>query len=69
GMEHKCDRLVIYGQGIDGCMAEYMIYKKRSWLHKVPEGISPTYAVLAEPVAVSGRAMDRAHLKPTDLVK
>ncbi|CAF0840152.1 unnamed protein product [Rotaria sp. Silwood1] len=68
GMEHKCDSLVIYGQGIDGCMAEYMIYKKGSWLHKVPEGISPTYAVLAEPVAVSVRAMDRAHLKPTDMV-
>ncbi|CAF4008468.1 unnamed protein product [Rotaria sp. Silwood2] len=68
GMEHKCDKLVIYGQGIDGCMAEYMIYKKGSWLHKVPEGLSPTYAVLAEPVAVSVHAMDRAHLKPTDLV-
>ncbi|CAF1231424.1 unnamed protein product [Rotaria sordida] len=68
GMEHKCDKLVIYGQGVDGCMAEYMIYQKGSWLHKVPEGLSPIYAVLAEPIAVSVRAMDRAHLKPTDLI-
>jgi erythritol/L-threitol dehydrogenase len=68
GMENKCDRLIIYGQGVDGSMAEYMIYQKGSWLHKVPSDISATYAVLAEPVAVAVRAMDRAHLKPNDLV-
>ena len=68
-MEHKCDKLVIYGQGIDGSMAEYMIYQKGSWLHKVPKDLTPTYAVLAEPIAVSVRAMDRAQLNPTDLVK
>lgn len=69
GMEHKCDQLVIYGQGVDGSMAEYMIYQKGSWLHKVPKEISPIYAVLAEPVAVSVRAVDRADLQPTDLVR
>jgi len=69
GMEHKCDKLVIYGQAVDGSMAEYMIYQKGSWLYKVPKDLSPIYAVLAEPVAVSVRAMDRAHLNSTDLVK
>lgn len=67
-MEHKCDKLIIYGQGVDGSMAEYMIYQKGSWLHKVPPELSPTYAVLVEPLAVSLRAMDRAKLQETDLV-
>ncbi|UJR38664.1 hypothetical protein I4U23_031330 [Adineta vaga] len=68
GMEHKCEKLTIYGQGVDGSMAEYMIYQKGSFLHKVPKNMSPIYAVLAEPLAVSIRAMDRASLKETDLV-
>ncbi|CAF1030544.1 unnamed protein product [Rotaria sp. Silwood1] len=68
GMEHKCDKLIIYGQDVDGSMAEYMIYQKGSRIYKVPENVSPTYAVLAESVAFSVRAMDRAHLKTTDLV-
>ncbi|CAF1188964.1 unnamed protein product [Adineta ricciae] len=67
-LEHKCEKLIIYGQGVDGSMAEYMIYQKGSFLHKVPQNISPIYAVLAEPLAVSVRAMDRASLKDTDLV-
>ena len=68
GMEHKCDRLIIYGQGVDGCMAEYMIYQKGSWIHKVPKELSPITAVLAEPLAVCVRAMERAELNPTDFV-
>ncbi|CAF1435392.1 unnamed protein product [Rotaria sordida] len=68
GMDHKCDKLIIYGQDVDGSMAEYMIYQKGSLVHKVPEDLSPTYAVLAEPVAFSIRAIDRAHLKTTDLI-
>ncbi|CAF1546320.1 unnamed protein product [Rotaria sp. Silwood1] len=68
GMEHKCDKLIIYGQDVDGSMAEYMIYQKGSRIYKVPENVSPTYAVLAESVAFAVRAMDRAKLKTTDLV-
>ena len=68
GMEHKCDRLIIYGQGVDGCMAEYMIYQKGSWIHKVPKELSPITAVLAEPLAVCVRAMERAELNSKDFV-
>ena len=62
-MEHKCDKLIIYGQGIDDSMAEYMIYRKGSWLHKVLAELSPTYAVLAEPIAVCERAIESSSLK------
>lgn len=66
---HKCNDLRIYGQALDGAMAEYMAYRKGSFVHRVPDALAdPTHAVFVEPLAVSVHAADRAQFKPYDLV-
>jgi len=66
GKNNKCDTLQIYGQKVNGSFADYMIFTKQSFLHKVPNGISPYIAVLAEPMAVSIHGLDRAQLDSND---
>ena len=62
GGSNKCDNLKIYGQAIDGAMAEFMIYKGEGVIHRVPDGLSAEQAVLAEPLAVSIHAVDQANI-------
>lgn len=60
---NKCDKLRIYGQAVDGACADYMLYRKGSFIYKCPEGMTSYQAVLVEPVAVSVHAMERAKLE------
>ena len=39
GDYHKCDSLALYGQGVHGAMAEFLIVKKGSFVHKVPDAV------------------------------
>lgn len=62
-LPNKCDDLRIYGQAVDGACADYMLYKKGSYIYKCPDGMPAYQGVLVEPVAVSVHAMDRAKLE------
>ena len=42
-----------------GGFAEYMHLTRRSWIFKIPEGLSAEIAVLTEPAAVATRAVER----------
>ncbi|KAJ3416321.1 hypothetical protein HDV05_002261 [Chytridiales sp. JEL 0842] len=70
GGENKCDQLAIFGQKVDGAMAEYMIIPPHAYVHLAPRTMNPYLAVLAEPLAVSVHAvMDRCpKLKEDDTV-
>lgn len=60
GGGHKCDDLRVYGQGLDGGMAEYMLVPKQSMCYAVPESIPPHHASFVEPLVIGVRAVDRA---------
>ncbi|KAI9019722.1 chaperonin 10-like protein [Hyaloraphidium curvatum] len=62
-LPNKCDKLRIYGQALDGACADFMVYRKGSYVYKCPDGMPPYRGVLVEPVAVSVHAMDRAKLE------
>lgn len=59
---NKCDELNIFGQRVNGAFSEYMIFPKSAHVLKLPQALDPKLAVLAEPVAVSVRAVLRSGL-------
>ena len=48
GHANKCERLRVFGQGLDGAMADFMVLPRGALLHKVDPPLPPAVAVLAE---------------------
>ena len=67
GQAHVCARLRLVGIDRDGGLAGRVVVDPGR-LHRVPSGLDPVVAVLAEPLAVAVHAVDRATLGPTDQV-
>lgn len=68
GYPNVCPEKRAIGFKRDGCFAEY-VRVPASLLHKVPDGISPAAAALAEPLAVSVHAVeDRCGIRESDTV-
>lgn len=53
---------------LNGGMAEYVRYPKTAVLHRVPEEMPLTDALLIEPYSCSKHAVDRAKITPDDVV-
>lgn len=58
GREHLCVRKEAYGVHLDGGMQEALVVSART-VYRVPTGVSPTVAAMAEPVACCIHAIDR----------
>ncbi len=65
-----CQKHDIYGfqNNVNGGMAEYTRLPKGSLNWKVPKDIPMKSAILIEPYACAKHAVDRAQVKPTDVV-
>lgn len=62
GEQHLCEKLGFIGEACDGCFAEEIILPERL-LHKVPVGLAPQIAAMAEPFAVALHAVRRLRLE------
>jgi threonine dehydrogenase-like Zn-dependent dehydrogenase len=51
----------------DGAFAGYMVVDQRA-MHRIPDGLAPRVAALAEPLAVSLHGITRGHIGPDDSV-
>ena len=57
------------GYGIDGCAAEYICYSQPELVHKVPDNVPDSVAVLTEPMAVAmNGVIDRTKVELGDVV-
>lgn len=61
GEQHLCEELGFVGEACDGGFAEETILPERL-LHRVPDGLLPQIAAMAEPFAVALHAVRRLHL-------
>lgn len=72
GREHLCSNLELFGYGIDGGMAEYMLVPARATAHGnlvvVEKELSPTLLALAEPVSCVINAANQFRTRPGDTV-
>ena len=69
GHPHMCSTKRSPGYGIDGCAAEYICYSQPELVHKVPDNVPDSVAVLAEPMAVAMNAViDRTKIELGDVV-
>ena len=62
GRTNCCERLGVMGVHVDGGLAEYGVVAARQ-LHAVPEGMPDDVAVLAEPLTIAYRAVERAAIE------
>ena len=67
GQNHLCETLGFIGEACDGCFAEHVNLPAKL-LHKVPSGLAPQIAAMAEPFAVALHAVNRLRLKPHEPV-
>jgi L-iditol 2-dehydrogenase len=68
GAYHMCPHRKGYGNLIDGAMTRYVAVRPQI-LHRIPEGVSFTYAALTEPACVATQALTvNARVKPGDTV-
>ncbi len=65
-----CQKHDLFGfqNNVNGSMAEYMIYTKEAIVHKVPDSVPIEEAILVEPLSCSLHAVERADVKPDDVV-
>ena len=70
GSYWMCQKHDLYGfqNNVNGSMAEYMIYTKEAIVHKIPEAVPIEEAILVEPLACALHAVERASVKPDDVV-
>lgn len=70
GQYWMCEKHDLYGfqHNVNGAMAEYMIYPREAIVHKVPDHVPIDEAILIEPLACSLHAVERAEIKPDDVV-
>lgn len=72
GWTNLCVDMVAMGFKYPGGMAEYMTIPTRALRNghvvKVPEGVKPEHAALAEPVSCTVNAAERSNLQPGDTV-
>ena len=66
GGPHKCDLLKVFGQGLDGPLAELVRIPATAFVHPVPQALAMPdaawQAFFAEPLSIAMRAVDRAEL-------
>ncbi len=67
GQNHLCKTLGFIGEACDGCFAEYVNLPAKL-LHKIPSGLAPQIAAMAEPFAVALHAINRLRLTPHEPV-
>lgn len=67
GKEHMCSDRTAFGVHADGGFAQYCVVPDRN-VYRVPEGVSPTVAALAENVGCCLHGIERAGVKPGDHV-
>ncbi|MDR7300419.1 L-gulonate 5-dehydrogenase [Haloactinomyces albus] len=58
GRVNACVRMSVYGCYEDGALAEYMAVPVTK-LHRIPDGLDPRVAPLAEPASIAMQAVDR----------
>lgn len=58
GRVNACGRMSVYGCYENGALAEYMAIPQAK-LHRIPEGVPPEVAPLAEPTSIAMQAVDR----------
>jgi 2-desacetyl-2-hydroxyethyl bacteriochlorophyllide A dehydrogenase len=70
GQYWMCQKHDLYGfqHNVNGAMAQYMIYPREAIVHRVPAGVAIEEAILIEPLACSLHAVERAEIKPDDIV-
>ena len=69
GHPHMCSTKRSPGYGIDGCAAEYICYSQPELVHKVPDNVPDSVAVLTEPMAVAmNGVIDRTKVELGDVV-
>ncbi|MBC7372952.1 MAG: alcohol dehydrogenase catalytic domain-containing protein, partial [Frankiales bacterium] len=68
GQRHLCTRGRHLGSGIPGAFAERLSLPADAAVHVVPEDLSTSQAVLAEPMACALHAVRRAGVRPGDRV-
>jgi len=70
GQYWMCQVGDVYGfrQAAFGAMAEYMVFPRKALNHKLPATMPLEQAVLIEPLACSIHAVDRADIKPGEVV-
>jgi len=71
GQYWMCEPHDMYGfqsKIADGGMAEYMLFKKNSRVHKIPNSISLAEAAIIEPMACSIHTVNRAEIGFNDVV-
>jgi len=70
GQYWMCEKHDLYGfqNNVNGAMAEYMIYPTEAIVHKVSDATPIEEAILIEPLACSLHAVERAEIKPDDVV-
>ena len=61
GQNHLCQTLGFIGEACDGCFAE-LVNLPSKLLHKIPSGLAPQIAAMAEPFAVALHAINRLRL-------
>lgn len=67
GQNHLCQTLGFIGEACDGCFAE-LVNLPAKLLHKIPSGLAPQIAAMAEPFAVALHAINRLRLMPHEPV-
>ncbi len=67
GKPNCCINLEIIGIHRPGGFAEYVVAPAKN-IHKVPAGLSPTWASFAEPIAIGVQATRRGEVKAGDVV-
>lgn len=71
GQYWMCEPHDMYGfqsKIADGGMAEYMVFKKNSRVHKIPDSVSLAEAAIIEPMACSIHTVNRADIGFNDVV-
>ncbi|WP_435930000.1 alcohol dehydrogenase catalytic domain-containing protein [Dryocola sp. BD613] len=71
GKYWMCEKHDIYGfqaQDADGGMADYMLFKPTSRVHKIPPTLSPEECALIEPFSCSVHAVNRGDIQFNDVV-
>lgn len=72
GWPNICANIRPMGFGYDGGLAEYVVIPelaiRNGHVVKVPEGVAPEHAALAEPVSCAVNAMEHCNVQPGDTV-
>jgi 2-desacetyl-2-hydroxyethyl bacteriochlorophyllide A dehydrogenase len=71
GIWWECPEQGLPGYGMDGAMAEYVVVPNpmpKVLLFELPETMTYEEAAVIEPMAISGWAVEEAHLKPNQTV-